>query len=685
MFRVGIAYAVVSWVLLQLADLVLDNINAPDWVMQAFMLALAIGFPVVLIIAWAFELTPDGIKRDKDVDREQSITHQTASRLNTTIIAFLAIAVVVLLVDRFIPSDESGNTVVSAEQVSDVTAESNSVRDDSAPPVIREKSIAVLPLANRSANPEDAFFAEGLHDEILTQLSRVSALRVISRTSVLGYADTTKRMTEIGQELGVAALVEGGVQRAGDRVRINVQLIDTATDEHLWAEVYDRDLTTDNLFEIQSDITQSIARELQAVLTGDEEKGLAEKPTQSIEAYAYYLRGRAESAQYGRDPWQIEKTIAYYQSALDLDPEFSEAWAALSTDYSELYWSGDRLDEPVDALRALRKAQALAPDSADTFNAQGYLYYWGYLDYENAIEAFEKALRHEPGKLSSLRGLAFVNRRFGNRAQTIENFQRVLEIDPLNSVIPADLGYALLRFGEFNRAADLLRHAYLLDPENRWSAFVRAFHDQMIGDLDTALRLLGPMIDENSASFLTVQMITIALAKDDFEAAEQFAGYLDASNFQGISGSPGIMAHVLLVLGKQTEYDTMVSLYERNLETISAEYPDNPNTIRMEVTVAGLQKDPKALETALQRYATLLPPDAMRLIEDRSVINALAMVGEPDAVVALMQEIVGSYGPWEMYYMAQSPLFDDMRGNPQFDALIQQYDAWKAETVPLLQ
>ncbi len=184
-------------------------------------------------------------------------------------------------------------------------------------PAQNDKSIAVLPLVNRSVQPEDAFFAEGLHDELLTQLSRISALKVISRTSVMGYAGTTKRISEIGEELGVATLLEGGVQRSGNRVRINVQLIDAATDEHLWAEVYDRELTADNLFDIQSDITRAIANALQAVLTGEEQQNLDQKPTDNVEAYAYYLRGKAAAKEYGRTTLEIDNSITSYQAAID--------------------------------------------------------------------------------------------------------------------------------------------------------------------------------------------------------------------------------------------------------------------------------------------------------------------------------------------------------------------------------
>ena len=213
-FRVGIAYVVVAWLLLQLADIVLDNIEAPAWVFQTILLLLIIGFPLALVFAWAFELTPEGLKKEKDVDRSASVTPVTGRRLDFIIIAALGLALLFVVIEYVLPptADVSENL----------------------------RSIAVLPFDNRSAEEEDAaFFADGVHDELLTRLSKIHDLRVISRTSVMQYRDnTTRNMRQIGAELGVGSILEGGVQRAGDTVRINVQLIDAQADEHLWANTY---------------------------------------------------------------------------------------------------------------------------------------------------------------------------------------------------------------------------------------------------------------------------------------------------------------------------------------------------------------------------------------------------------------------------------------------------------------
>jgi len=276
-FRVGIAYLITAWLLLQVVDLVLENINAPDWVIQAFMLALAVGFPITLLVAWAFEMTPEGLKKEKEVDRTQSITHVTGHKLDRAIIAVLVVALGYFVWDKFAhepdPEITAGNTVAAGT--------SEAVQADAAP---QRPSIAVLPFANRSSRDEDAFFAEGIHDDLLTSLAKVGSLKVISRTSVIRYAGTSLSIPEIAAELGVSTVLEGGIQRSGSQVRINVQLIDANTDEHLWAENYDRALTAENLFSIQSEISREIVSALRGTLTDEESALLAEQHTDSLEA-----------------------------------------------------------------------------------------------------------------------------------------------------------------------------------------------------------------------------------------------------------------------------------------------------------------------------------------------------------------------------------------------------------------
>ncbi|NOR18695.1 MAG: adenylyl cyclase, partial [Xanthomonadales bacterium] len=282
-FRVGIAYMVVAWLVLQVADVVINNIGAPDWVFQAIMLVLGLGFPLVLIFAWAFEMTPEGLQKEKDVDRSQSITGKTGRKLDFTIIGVLIMVAAYFVWESRFQVDEA-STISSAPTVIPANAGNTNFDDN---------SIAVLPFANRSNVDDDLFFTDGIHDDLLTQLAKISGLKVISRTSVMEYRETTKKIPEIARELGVSKILEGGVQRAGKRIRINAQLIDVATDQHLWAETFDREMTIENLFDIQSEITRQIVSAVKLELTETQQRSLARVPTNNLQAYENYLQARA--------------------------------------------------------------------------------------------------------------------------------------------------------------------------------------------------------------------------------------------------------------------------------------------------------------------------------------------------------------------------------------------------------
>ena len=255
----------------------------------------------------------------------------------------------------------------------------------------KNKSIAVLPFTNRSPDANDAYFTDGVHDDLLTQLAKIDAFSVISRTSVLEYRDTEKNLKQIGQELGVANIMEGAVQRSGNRVRINVQLIDAVSDEHLWAEVYDRELTTENLFDIQSEIAQSIADALQATLTDSEIANVSDVPTENVAAYELYLQGKRFAL--GETEIGYDTAVDLYMEAIKLDPGFKLAWVGLAYVYVSNYWTygGDPKDRDK-ARDAIDRAKAIDPDFPELYMAEGAYYYWGLLDYETALLNLDKAI-----------------------------------------------------------------------------------------------------------------------------------------------------------------------------------------------------------------------------------------------------------------------------------------------------
>ena len=312
-YKVAVAYAIVGWLLVQIATQVFPFLEIPNWVVRLVIAIVVIGFPIALVIAWAFEATPEGIKRTEIADAMPAAAtgHKKHAWIYIVVICG-AISVALFSLGRY----TAGNKTVSSNEFSN-------------------KSIAVLPFENLSSDKENAYFAEGIQDEILTRLAKIGALKVISRTSTSHFASSPQNLPEIARQLGVANILEGTVQKARDAVHVNVQLIRAATDDHLWAESYDRNL--DDIFGVEKEVAQSIASALNAKLTGAEEKALADKPTTNLAAYDAYLRGNTQF-------WEINEQSLLaaeksYKEAVRLDSQFAIAWAATSGWPAPIRWS----------------------------------------------------------------------------------------------------------------------------------------------------------------------------------------------------------------------------------------------------------------------------------------------------------------------------------------------------------
>ncbi len=451
-FRVAIAYLVVAWLVLQVADVVINNIGAPDWVFQVIMLVLALGFPLVLVFAWAFEMTAEGLKKEKNVDRSQSITNKTGRKLDFTIIGVMAIALGYFVWESRFQDIEatSTNNVIPANAVIHSVSTNDEIE-------INKNSIAVLPFANRSNLEEDLFFTDGIHDDLLTQLAKISDLRVISRTSVMEYRDTTKKIKEIAAELGVGKILEGGIQRAGKRIRVNAQLIDVATDEHLWAETFDREMTVENIFDIQSEITRHIVTAVRGELSVAENEALAQRPTDKLDAYEAYLKAKM----FLNDPlYSPEKYInaeVWLKRAVASDPGFALAWSLLVVTNGQAIWQAyDETPERFQAaLDALNNAEKYGPDLPETLGARAEYLYRIKSDFHAAEALFAQASAAKPGDSDLLSSLAITERRTGHFEQAITHFQMAIDLDPANIDARNVLLDTLVLMGAFERAEPL--------------------------------------------------------------------------------------------------------------------------------------------------------------------------------------------------------------------------------------
>ena len=433
-FRVSAAYLVAAWLVTEVATTVLPILDAPRWTLKFVLLLAVLGFPIAVICAWIFELTPEGLKREAEVDRSASITRQTAHKLDRGIIVVLLIAISWLVVDRFWWSQ---NEVVAI--------------DDS-------PSLAVIPFQNMSQDAANEPFTIGIHDDLLTQISRISSIKTISRTSVLQYRDTTKTIPEIAQELGVATILEGGVQRAGDRVRINAQLIDAVTDEHLWAATFDRELSATNIFAIQSEIALAIAEALRATLTDDEQQRLSHVPTKSIEALEMYFVGKQLIEQRNSD--SMLAAIEHFKEVIELDPEFALAYSGLADAYMlipEYVGSIDAREIQNQAETAAAKANALDPELPEVLSSMGWNRLGKDYDGAGAETLLRRALEIQANNSGALHWLSHVLSWQGQFDEAVSLAHEAVEVDPLSSLMKINLSYILADTGQYDSSRQLAR------------------------------------------------------------------------------------------------------------------------------------------------------------------------------------------------------------------------------------
>lgn len=461
-FRVGIAYLITAWLILQMTDVLSQLLNLPEQVGPIVVALVSIGFPLALIFAWAFELTPEGVKRETAVDRGVSITRQTGKKLNIAILVLMSLAITYLLFERFksgMPSAVMDEPLIEQVQPEPTGDEAGTSMSDSRP------SIAVLPFENRSNREEDAFFVQGIHDDLLTNLARIGDMKVISRTTVYQYKNTDKTLPVIASELGVAHIMEGAVQRAGDTVRINVQLINADSDDHVWAEMFDRQLTAANLFEIQSEISAQIASELKSTLTPQERSRLNDQPTDNLAAYNAYLRGRQELARYSSAG--ADQALVEFRHAVKLDPDFALAWAGLAASAAQgLFLSDMNRDESLEITReAAGRAMALNDQIAEAHLARAVLIRFEKGDWVPEYEeALLRAIELSPGTAEAwLIYSQFLSRRNTRGDEALVAARRAAELDPLSTRIQSQLVNALTDLGRFEEAEKRLNDLIQLD------------------------------------------------------------------------------------------------------------------------------------------------------------------------------------------------------------------------------
>ena len=487
-FRVGIAYVVTAWLTLQVADIVLDNTPAPEWVMQVIMLLLGIGFPIALLFAWAFEVTPEGLKKEKDVDRSQSIAQSTGRRLDFAIIAVLIVALGYFAWDKFTLQNDTAVPATSGILENTGDAEQARVASDqaSAPP---EKSIAVLPFVNLSSDPEQEFFSDGISEELLNVLAQYPDVRVAARTSSFQFKGQNQDIGEIARLLKVKNVLEGSVRKSGTKLRITAQLIEADTGYHLWSETYDREL--DDVFAIQDEISAAIGEALRVELAlNDDEAPDVPRVAESANTAAYeaYLRGRHLVNQRGRS--NIARAVEDLKRSVRLDPDFApaHAWMAIAwtlmMDSPSTYGDLSLAEVKERATPHIELALKLNPGLAEAYGAKGLLAL-NSSDLETAMSATARALELNPVYLDAMNWRQIAASNFGDYHTSLEILQRIVEVDPLSII--GRLNYSSALANKDMEAGRAMAHG--LVKQNTWAGYTAlgTMEFQSGRDLSTSL------------------------------------------------------------------------------------------------------------------------------------------------------------------------------------------------------
>src|SRR6266496_502739 len=464
-YKVAVAYAVVGWLLVQVATQVFPFLEIPNWVVRLVIVLVAIGFPIALTIAWAFEATPEGIRPTEVADAMLAVAGQKKHAWIYVVVIGAALSVALFFLGRY----TAGNKSVA-----------------SVPNELPAKSIAVLPFDNLSRDPDNAFFAEGVQDEILTRLAKVADLKVIARTSTQKFKSAPTDLSEVAKQLNVTNILEGSVQKVNDQVRVNVQLINALSNAHLWAETYDRKLT--DIFAVETDIAKTIADTLQAKLTGSEKQMMAAAPTTDTTAYELYHKGRSLWGKRTGD--NIPKAIAFFEQAIAHDPNYALAYAGLASAYilSPFYTGADRHEAGSKAKEAAIKALRLDPNLAEAHAALGKVLFFSEIDLPGAMREYKRAIELQPNDATAHHWFGNDSlAAFGRFEQAIAEGKRAIELDPLSTVINVDLAETFYYAHRYDEAARQMRKTLEIDPTSFYAHYNLGIVLQLKGDLSGAI------------------------------------------------------------------------------------------------------------------------------------------------------------------------------------------------------
>ena len=648
-YRVAAAYVVAAGFLIQIASAAFPAWELPNWSLRLVIVLLLIGFPIALILAWAYDITPQGI---------QGTPKTPGGHRRRNLILLIASAVVI--------SASAGFFLLPRAIWQKV-----------------DKSVAVLPFQNLSDDPANAYFADGIQEEVLTRLTKIGDLKVISRTSTQGYQSDPNNLAEIAKQLGVANILEGSVQKAGDQVRVNVHLVNVQTGSQLWAETYDRKLS--DIFSVETEIAKGIAESLQAKLTGREEQALAARPTNNPQAYDAYLRGLAFEARGNYASDALFKAIEFYDLAVRLDANFALAWARLSGVHALLY--SNRRDTTAarrDAAKeALENAQKLQPTTPETLLFTGYYQYWVLQDYGLAKATFGRVSKMLPGNSEVLYALGAIARSEGHWEESIGYWERGLALNPRNTALLTEVAFTYAALRQFPTAEKLYDRALDILPNELSLTALKASIYQAEGNLQDAAKLLVQVNEQTNSDVAVRIKLTQWRLERNTEALRQIQTRETRLQFtSGIEkGSKQVgLALAQRIAGETAQAKADAEQARNTLESLKKDQPDNAFVAAaLAVAYAILDQKELALNEA-QRATTLLPSNKDHLSgpafeENLALVEMI--VGENSRAIATLTRLLRTpYGGW-LYsptpitsaLLRLDPIWDSLRSDSMFQKL----------------
>jgi TolB-like protein/Flp pilus assembly protein TadD len=669
-YRVAATYAVVSWLLIQVATQVSPYFQVPNWTVRVLILLLVVCFPVALAFAWAYELTSEGIRRTEDVPDQESIRHHTGRKLLAITSVLAAIAVGWFLIRS------AGLRAILGESSDGASSAHDSVQN------IPDKSVAVLPFANLSADKENEYFTDGVQDEILMRLARLADLKVISRTSTQLYkSGTARNLREIGQQLGVRHIIEGSVQRMANRARVTVQLIDAQNDAHLWAEHFDRDLA--DTFAIETDIAEAIARKLNAVFSPAEKAAVAQS-THDMEAFDLYLRAKELITGFHDTPeWKetLLRAVRFLDEAISRDGSFALAYCWSARAHDNLYWFGlDRSPGRLaQAKAAAQTALALAPDLGEAHLAQALVLYHGSRDYPHALEQLDIARRTLPNSAELYSLLGWIARRQARWDDALVNLKKAVELDPHNGQVLSGISvlYDLLR--RYDDKEALYDRAAAITPTTRdYCQIMRAETRMERGDLDSARSLIESLpVGYDPDGVVTYARTQLGLYDRNFQVARQA---LAGTKLEELVGNGGIHWPVSWFEGciarTGSEVERAHAAFSDTRNKLAAKLHETPDDAlllsQVALVDAALGRNADAVAEA--KRAVALRPISRDAVDGPTVLTSLAMTyawtGDVNSAIEQLAFLAKTPGGPDYGELKYCPAWDAVRNDPRFPPML---------------